>query len=173
MCEIDTKMKSLIDSPGMRQIRILGEVIEIWPLHCHDFSLRCTDCELTGKIRCQPRFWVEDPEKVYVDKNCPVCGTVFTTYIWELRRGRGIFCGRSCAAIAKLKLGMLRGRPRTGKKVPCTTCGKLIYKQPKDLEKFKKFFCNRSCKGVDNGRRFGIGSPNNPLTKKQPAGAIT
>jgi len=169
---MDLKIKPLIEGHGDRQVKIMGEVIQIWPLHCHDFSLTCWNCILIGKLRCHPRFWF-DPEKTSVEKDCPVCGIIFTAYIGELRRGRGVFCSKSCAAIAKYKVGFLSGPPYTGGMVPCAICGTLVYRTKADLEKFERFFCNRAHKGVDNGRRFGIGSPKNPLTKKESAGAIT
>lgn len=36
---------------------------------------------------------------------------------------------------------------RTGKKVPCKVCGKLVYRKGCLLKKLNFFYCSRSCKG--------------------------
>ena len=61
---------------------------------------------------------------------------------------------------------------RTGEKVPCTTCGKLIYRKGYLLKKYKVFFCSGDCnwkykKTLDQSFQSGT---NHPKWKGDKAG---
>lgn len=43
---------------------------------------------------------------------------------------------------------------RTGRQIPCTICGKLIYRKGYLLKKFKVFYCSKNCLGIDNAKRI-------------------
>ena len=72
-----------------------------------------------------------------IDRICEVCDNEFQTKPFMVKRGHGRFCSRECHYASQ----------RTGKKVKCGTCGKMIYRAPKLLKaaKTKNYFCNKSC----------------------------
>ena len=68
---------------------------------------------------------------------CTVCGKIFNRKPFLIKRGGGRFCSNTCHYAAS----------RTGKYVPCATCGAEVYRVPQRLKvsKSKKYFCNKSC----------------------------
>jgi len=77
---------------------------------------------------------------------CTQCGREFKRKPFLIKRSGGRYCSNSChyAAI------------RSGKYVPCGTCGKEIYRPPKRLKlaKYKNYFCNKSCQTVWRNKIF-------------------
>lgn len=41
---------------GRDAISILGEKVEVWPKFCKCKGVKCIQCFIEGKIRCDPRF---------------------------------------------------------------------------------------------------------------------
>lgn len=68
---------------------------------------------------------------------CNLCGKEFQTKPHWLKIGYGKYCSSGCHHASM----------RTGKEIPCSTCGKLVYKTQKALKGSKsgKFFCSKSC----------------------------
>ena len=78
--------------------------------------------------------------------NCTVCGKDFKRKPCLVRRSGGKYCSNTCHYAAV----------RTGKHIPCDTCGKQLYRSPKRLRlsKYKKYFCNKSCQTIWRNKIF-------------------
>ena len=70
-------------------------------------------------------------------RKCKLCGSLFRTKPFFVRNGGGKYCSAKCH-----HQGM-----KTGKIVPCHSCGKKVYKTQKALyiSKSKTYFCTKSC----------------------------
>lgn len=85
-----------------------------------------------------------------LSKTCIRCGAEFLIYPARQRdadnKGMEIkFCSRSCTDAAR-KEGIIKGNPRTGRMVVCTTCGKETYRKPKRLKRSALHFCSEACR---------------------------
>lgn len=79
-------------------------------------------------------------------KKCKKCGKEFRVKPSLVRNGNGIFCSRKCSHESM----------RSGEKVPCFTCGKVVYKTKEQIKrsKSKKYFCGKSCQTKWRNKEF-------------------
>ena len=86
---------------------------------------------------------------------CLKCGKGFYVKPFQKKRGRGKYCSVNCLSESN----------KTGKYLPCDTCGKKIWRTPKQTTKSKsgKFFCNKSCQTIWRNKHFS--GPEHPLWK--------
>lgn len=85
-----------------------------------------------------------------IGKTCVRCGASFEVWPsrikWQEQRGIEIkFCSRECTAAARAEK-LIRSRPREGEYVPCSTCGKQIYRKQFKLNKDTLHFCSQKCR---------------------------
>lgn len=68
---------------------------------------------------------------------CNHCSKTFAAKPSWIKNGQGKFCSRACKVASS----------KTGKELPCSTCGKAVYKSTKAINGSKsgKYFCSRSC----------------------------
>lgn len=89
----------------------------------------------------------------YIDKNCKFCKKKFRALIYNVKKGYGIFCSRSC--VCKSKIGK-NGLHWKGGKIQrkCIICHKKFSVHPNVIQHGKGKFCSRSCGGKRTyGRR--------------------
>jgi len=87
---------------------------------------------------------------------CKICQKSFHAKRNWIRRGDGKYCSLACRYISQKK----------GKIVPCSICGKEVYKQRKALlhSKSKKYFCSKTCQAIWRNSLVYIGE-NHPNWK--------
>lgn len=90
-------------------------------------------------------------------KRCVICQKEFYAKPWHLKHGWARHCSSDCK-----NEGL-----KSGKQVPCATCGKMIYRILSDIERksvTNKFFCNKSCLAIWKNKNIFIGK-NHPQWK--------
>lgn len=104
-----------------------------------DFSIKVTKANSKSKphvVSC-------------IEKICKTCGKTFYVKPWY---GKGMFCSKECADIAKI----VNHTPN----VTCAYCGKSFYKKPSQIARNKVHCCSKECMG--NLRRIIYAGKNNP-----------
>jgi hypothetical protein len=79
-------------------------------------------------------------------RKCKRCNGLFTTKLFFIQKGQGMFCSRACSYASM----------RTGTSVVCAVCKKGIYKTETQLKRSssKKYFCNKSCQTKWRNKEF-------------------
>lgn len=81
-----------------------------------------------------------------VDKICRYCKKIFPALIYNVNKGYGWFCSRSC--VCKSKVGNKALNWKGGKKKrTCLYCKKTFLVDPNVVRKGNGLFCGRSCLG--------------------------
>jgi len=77
---------------------------------------------------------------------CIICGTMFETKEYFIRKGQGKYCSRACHYRGAMK----------GRFLKCHICGNELYRSPsKSLNsKSGKFFCSKSCQTVWRNKEY-------------------
>ena len=75
---------------------------------------------------------------------CHICGKLFKSDIGKIKKGRGLYCSKSCAA--KSRKG--KNSPLTKPKIKCVceTCGKEFEQHLSRIKKGWGKYCSQSCK---------------------------
>jgi hypothetical protein len=77
---------------------------------------------------------------------CKTCKKSFYAKPFWIKRGFGKYCSSNCQHLGR----------RNGEMVPCSVCGKKVYRPLRRLSisKSKKFFCNKSCQTKWRNQEF-------------------
>ncbi len=75
------------------------------------------------------------PNQKKVTLDCGHCGESFTLYRCQTLNGRGKYCSRKCAGLAR----------RTGDRLTCHECGVAFYRRAGEQRDTVNPFCSRSC----------------------------
>lgn len=97
--------------------------------------------------------------KPKVERICKQCGKVQLVSPSQVKRP---FCSRECMGEWRSEnlSGKNNANYKGGKEVPCSQCGKPVYRQPCYLD-LKQHFCSKECQGAWNkGNLVGEANPN-------------
>lgn len=100
---------------------------------------------------------------------CNTCGNPFHCKVYRVKAS-GNYCSRACFWESERpkrnaqRVPRPMKPPKTRHTVPCTQCGKILYREPRLIRQNAHHFCNRACRGAWNSTRIG---PSNPTWTSQ------
>lgn len=81
--------------------------------------------------------------KKRIDRNCLTCGKPLEVRPCDIKSGRGKYCSRECANLAKKGKSTSKKGKKTGEYKTCEECGKSFYCYPSQIT--KRRFCSKEC----------------------------
>lgn len=120
--------------------------------NCRENLVACTNAAHRdmhdGRIPMRGTVWPEtgneiDPEERIVKRNCEHCGATFYKTRYDVNRGAGRFCSRSCYDASKYQGDL----PAIITK-PCLICGKQFHVKREKVVKGAGKYCSNACRYI-------------------------